>query len=175
MLIFAIIPFATGYLYSKGVKLGRYSFRLKGGLGVKNIVVCLTWGIFIVGLTGCKHFIPVALIFLLYGAKVFINSIIDDFKDIEGDMVAGVRTLPIYFGEQRTCNFLVGIHVITHIILLFSIIANEIAFEPVILFVSFICGLICILNYTKTESYSKTGLALFKDLESSITLGILLL
>jgi len=175
MLIFALIPLVTGYLYSKGIQLGRYSFRLKGGLGVKNIVVCLTWGIFIVGLTGCKHFIPVAIIFLLYGVKVFINSIIDDFKDIKGDIVAGVQTLPIYLGEQKTCNLLIILHIIYHMVLLVSIIANVISFEPLILFVSFVCGLICIQKYTKTENYSKLGLALFKDLESSITLGILMI
>ncbi len=175
MLIFAFIPFVTGYLYSKGIQLGRYSFRLKGGFGVKNIVVCLAWGIFIVGLTGCKCSISVALIFLFYCVKVFINSVIDDFKDIKGDIVAGVQTLPIYLGEQKTCNLLVGFHLITHMILLISIITNVIAFEPVILFVSFLCGLICIQNYTKTENYSKTGLALFKDLESSITLVMLII
>jgi len=175
MLIFALIPFVTGYLYSKGIQIGKYSFRLKGGLGVKNIVVCLTWGIFIVGLTGCKRFIPVAFIFLFYGLKVFINSIIDDFKDIKGDIVAGVQTLPIYLGEQKTCNLLVGLHIISHIVLLISIITDMIAFEPVILFVSFVCGLICIQKYTKTENYSKIGLALFKDLESSITFGMLMI
>lgn len=52
MLSFAFLPLITGFLYSKGIKIGKFALKLKGGLGVKNFVVGLTWGTFISGLAG---------------------------------------------------------------------------------------------------------------------------
>ena len=45
LLAIAFLPLLTGFLYSKGIKIGKFSLKLKGGLGVKNIVVGITWGI----------------------------------------------------------------------------------------------------------------------------------
>ncbi len=61
MLPLAFITFVTGYLYSKGIKIGKFALKLKGGLWVKNIVVGLTWVFFIAGLagSGCRNLIPV--------------------------------------------------------------------------------------------------------------------
>ena len=52
MLALAFLPLVTGFLYSKGIKIGKFALKLKGGLGVKNFVVGLTWGAFISGLAG---------------------------------------------------------------------------------------------------------------------------
>ena len=57
MLALAFVPLITGYLYSKGIKIGKFALKLKGGLGMKNIVVGLTWGIFIAGLAGRNNFV----------------------------------------------------------------------------------------------------------------------
>lgn len=49
LFILAFLPLVAGFLYSKGIKIGRYTLKLKGGLGIKNVVVGITWGIFILG------------------------------------------------------------------------------------------------------------------------------
>lgn len=157
MLPLAFIPFVTGYLYSKGIKIGKFALKLKGGLGgVKNIVVGgLTWGgIFIAGLagSGCRNLIPVVLIFIFFGVKLFINSTIYDFKDIAGDTLAGINTLPVSLGVRKTRNLLTGMHLFSHLVIGgVALIHGALAFEPLIVLYSFVCGLICIQKFTHPE------------------------
>ncbi|MDD4521693.1 MAG: UbiA family prenyltransferase [Methanosarcina sp.] len=173
MIALAFLPFITGFLYSKGIKIGRFALKLKGGLGVKNFVVGLTWGAFITGLAGitCKSIITLSSVFVLYGVKTFVNSVIDDFKDVKGDSLAGIKTLPICLGESKTQKLLLSLHLLSHIMLGVALIKGVIAFEPLVLIGSFICGLICIKDYTK-ESISRRGITFFKDGESIVTVGL---
>jgi len=151
MLIFAFIPFITCYLYSKGVKIGKFIFKLKGGFGVKNLVVGFTWGAFIAGLAGrnCKSIFPILLVLTFFAVKLFVNSTIFDFKDIKGDTFAGIKTLPVSIGEQNTRKLLNGMYLLSHVILGIALIHRVIAFEPLIILYSLICGLICIQKHTK--------------------------
>ncbi len=170
LLALAFLPFVTGYLYSKGIRIGKFSLRLKGGLGVKNIIVGLAWGIFIAGTAGvnCQRLLPVFVVFIMYGVKVFINSAIDDFKDIKGDTLAGIRTLPVCMGELKTRNILLGMHLLSHLVLGVALIEGWLTFEPLIILCSFLCGLICIWRYTSEERYMsrKVEMEFFKDGEA---------
>ncbi|MDD4588896.1 MAG: UbiA family prenyltransferase [Parabacteroides sp.] len=174
MLAVAFLPLIIGYLYSKGIKIGKFTFRLKGGLGIKNVVVGITWGIFIAWLAcnTCKSVISIVLVFILYGIKTGINSVIDDFKDVNGDALTGLKTLPVTLGERNTHRLLTSLHIITHLILGIALILKLIAYEPLVLLSSFICGLICIQRYTKEDytSIQKVGSTFFKDGESTITI-----
>ncbi|HIH74475.1 MAG TPA: UbiA family prenyltransferase [Methanosarcina sp.] len=178
MLLLALIPFITGYLYSKGIKLGRFALKLKGGLGIKNLVVGLTWGIFIAGLagSGCGNLVPVVMVFIFFGVKLFINSAIYDFKDIRGDTLAGIRTLPVSLGARKTRNLLLSMHLFSHFVIGIALIHGVLAFEPLIILYSFVCGLICIQNYTNTEdaefSSRKLERTVLVDGESSSILGL---
>ncbi|MEN6291577.1 MAG: UbiA family prenyltransferase, partial [Methanobacterium sp.] len=104
ILVYALLPFVTGFLYSKGIKIGKCALRLKGGLGVKNIVVGITWGLCTAGVAGihCNSTLAFLTVLTLYGVKTFVNSILDDFKDIKGDTVAGIKTLPVCYGALKT-------------------------------------------------------------------------
>lgn len=178
MLALAFLPLVTGFLYSKGIKIGKFALKLKGGLGVKNFVVGLTWGAFISGLAGstCKSMLPILLVFTFFGVKLFINSAIYDFKDIKGDTLAGLKTLPVSLGVQNTRNFLLGLHLLSHLILGISLINGVLAFEPIIILYSFICGLICIHNYTKTDNvesrFRKLERTILVDGESTSIVGL---
>ncbi|TFH04734.1 MAG: prenyltransferase [Methanosarcina sp.] len=178
MLALAFIPFITGYLYSKGIKIGRFALKLKGGLGVKNIVVGLTWGIFIAGLagSGCGNLVPIVLVFIFFGVKLFINSAIYDFKDIKGDTLAGINTLPVSLGTRKTRNLLTTMHLLSHLALGIALIHGVLAFEPLIVLYSFICGLICIQNFTNSEdeklSSRKLERTFLVDGESTSILGL---
>ena len=106
-----IFPFVTGYVYSKGISVARFSLKLKGGAGRKNAVIGLTWGGSIALIVSHYTHDPftIAAIFLFFGSKLFINSTLFDFKDVDGDLLAGIRTLPIYLGEQMTKRLLLVI------------------------------------------------------------------
>ena len=153
MFALALIPFVTGYLYSKGIKIGKYTLKLKGGLGVKNFVVGFTWGTFIAGLAGSNYGnpIPIFLIFIFFGIKLFVSSAIYDFKDIKGDTLAGINTLPISLGVKNTRNLLGGMHMMSHMLLGIALINGVIAFEPLIILYSFVCGLMCIQKCTQPD------------------------
>jgi len=151
MLIFAFIPFITCYLYGKGIKIGKFTFKLKGGFGVKNLVVGFTWGFFVAGLAGrnCENIFPILLVLTFFAVKLFVNSAIFDFKDIKGDTFAGIKTLPVSIGEQNTRKLLIGMYLLSHLILGIALIHRVIGFEPLIVLSSLICGLICIQKHTK--------------------------
>ena len=174
----ALIPFITGYLYSKGIKVGKFTLKLKGGLGIKNFVVGFTWGTFIAGLAGsnCENPILPTLIFIFFGVKLFVSSAIYDFKDIKGDTLAGINTLPISLGVKNTRNLLTGMHMISHMLLGIALINGVIAFEPLIVLYSFVCGLMCIQKCTQPDNDSlpsrKIERIILVDGESTSIVGL---
>jgi len=104
--IFVILfPFCIGLIYS--IKIS--SFRLKDITGIKNIVVALAWtviGTFLPLAISFRDFIVILLIFYFFFTKLFINTVIFDVRDIEGDGISGVRTIPVVLGRKKTKNIL---------------------------------------------------------------------
>ncbi|OPY25038.1 MAG: prenyltransferase [Methanomethylovorans sp. PtaU1.Bin073] len=153
LLLIALMPLVAGYLYSKGISVGRIKLKLKGGLGVKNLVVGITWGTFIASIAGVglETIMSVFLVFFYYGSKLFINSTIYDFKDVKGDLMAGIKTLPVSLGEKKTRRLLLTLHIGSHLLLISAILMHLIAFEPVVVIYSLIIGLIYIFRLTKNR------------------------
>lgn len=153
LLLIALMPLVAGYLYSKGLNIGRIKLKLKGGLGVKNLVVGITWGTFIASIAGVglESILPVLLVFFYYGSKLFINSTIYDFKDVKGDLMAGIKTLPVSLGEKNTRRLLLTLHIGSHLLLISAILMHLLAFEPVVVIYSLIIGLIYIFRLTKNR------------------------
>jgi 4-hydroxybenzoate polyprenyltransferase len=178
MIIIAFLPLVTGYLYTKGLELGKLRLKLKGGMGIKNTVVGLTWGAFIAGIAGhSEHFsLATLIVFLFFGMKLFVNSTIYDFKDLKGDMLAGINTLPVSLGENRTRALLFCMHLSSHAILLLFLLRGIIGFEPVILFYSLLAGIVSIHIFTHPvdiESGERRTKRLFVvDGESSSIVGL---
>lgn len=85
------------------------NFRLKDIVGIKNITIALSWaviGTFLPLAVSFHSFILISLIFYFFFIRVFIGSIVFDVRDIEGDRISGVRTIPVAFGEHKTKIFL---------------------------------------------------------------------
>lgn len=178
LILIAFLPLITGYLYTKGIKIGKMNLRLKGGLGMKNLVVGITWGAFITGIAGihATSIIAPLIVFLYFGIKLFVNSMIYDFKDIKGDTLAGIRTLPVVLGETKAKRMLFGLHLAIHLVLMIAILTGSIAFEPVVLVYSFIIGLLYIRNFAEevnNETKSRLTKRLFMiDGESTSIVGL---
>ncbi len=158
LIVIALIPLITGYLYSKGINIGKLNLKLKGGLGIKNLVVGLTWGIFIAGIAGngIGNYLSVLLVFFYYASKLFINSTIYDFKDVKGDLMAGLKTLPVSFGEKNTRELLLALHIISHSLIASAIIMQVLAFEPLIVSYSFFIGFVYIFRLTHDRENETT-------------------
>lgn len=88
--------------------------------------------------------LTVISVFLFYGIKLFINSILYDFKDINGDIAAGIRTLPALIGEKNTRKLLMTLCLLLHVCIAGAFMMNIIRTEPVIISYGLIAGMICI-------------------------------
>ncbi len=106
ILILPILLFALfmGILYS--VRLSRKIPRLKDITGVKNFTVAFSWAVNstffpLIYLTNQK-IVLILLIFYIFFIKSYINSIIFDIRDVEGDRMSGVRTIPVSLGREKT-------------------------------------------------------------------------
>ncbi len=99
--VLIIFPFYISVLYSIGVQ----KLRLKDVLLLKNVIAAATCTVAAVLLPLVVHS-DAALIVMLVAyfvfLKLFINSVIFDIRDIEGDKKAGVRTIPVYLGKSKT-------------------------------------------------------------------------
>lgn len=100
--LFAILfPQFIGIMYS--IKIS--DFRLKDITGVKNIVVALSWavvGTFLPLENYRRNWVQILLIFYLFFTKLFINTVLFDVRDIEGDAVNEVITIPVLLGIEKT-------------------------------------------------------------------------
>ncbi len=128
-------PFIVGYFYTNGIHIGSFSLKLKGGAGIKNIVTGISWGgtIALIVSRWSTGIVLVLVIFLFFGMKTFVTSCVNDFKDIEGDTAAGLRTLPACLGEGRTKVILILVLLGVHAFMFYSIVVNLIYNEWVVL------------------------------------------
>jgi len=104
-ILIILFPFCIGIVYS--IKIS--NFRLKDITGIKNIVIALSWsvaGTFLPLAVSFCDCILISLIFYFFFTKLFINTVIFDVRDIEGDGMSGVKTIPVVFGRQKTKNLL---------------------------------------------------------------------
>ena len=149
----ALIPFVIGFLYTKGIKIGSISIKFKQGLGIKNFVVAITWAFTILAFIygSIDNYLQVFLIFSYFFIKSFINTVLFDCKDVEGDSQAGLKTIPVYFGEKRTRMLLQLLNSFFHFILIVSVLSNLVKFDIIILFYSWVGGLVYIYLYANRK------------------------
>ncbi len=97
-------PLFLGILYS--VKLSKNFPRLKDITGIKNITIALSWAVVSALLpviyASHREFVLIILVFYFFFLKSYINSIIFDVRDIEGDRISGVKTIPVSLGREKT-------------------------------------------------------------------------
>lgn len=97
-----------------------YSYKFKSVILFGNIIVAFLTGlVFIYGGYAVRNLyyaiIPAAFAFLIN----FIREVVKDMHDIEGDNVAGIKTLPQVFGLSKTKFF---VFLLTFILILSSFI-----------------------------------------------------
>lgn len=151
----ALFPFVIGFLYTKRIKIGSISIRFKQGLGIKNFIVAFTWAFTIVAFmyNFTENYLQIFWLFIFFFFKSFINTVLFDCKDIEGDSAAGLTTIPVYFGEQRTRVILQFLNSLFHFIFVAFVRSGLVKFDTIILLYSWVAGFVYIplfANRTKT-------------------------
>ena len=149
-------PFIVGYIYTRGLRIGPVRLRFKAGAGVKNVVIGLTWGgtIALIVSHWCSNLAAVTVIFLFFGLKVFITSCVNDFKDIRGDVAAGIHTLPVSLGEGKTKVVLIGILLGSYGVMICALLQDVIRNECVLLAFGFLITLFFLIIYHPSFEHS---------------------
>ena len=149
------LPITIGYMYTKGLTIGKRSLRLKQGLGIKNFIVAFTWAATLaIFLHPWAEILPLLLVSTFFFLKSFVNTVIYDYRDTKGDASTGLETLPIYLGEKKTTVILDVLHSIMHLGLIGIVFAGIIKFEPVIIVFSVVYGFTYIWLYANSRSVS---------------------
>jgi len=110
-LLILISPLILGIIYS--IKITKPIPRLKEVVGVKSLVVALSWGITAAFLPASTNTIPLykeLLVFFYVFTQILVNTIIFDSLDVTGDRVSGIKTIPVSLGLKKTKTLLFGIN-----------------------------------------------------------------
>jgi 4-hydroxybenzoate polyprenyltransferase len=101
-------PVIIGVIYS--VRISKSIPRLKEIVGVKSLVVAVSWA-----LTGSllpepfstAKFQVIIIVFVYIFIRVFVGATLCDVLDSKGDLASGVETIPLRLGRNKTKKFLV--------------------------------------------------------------------
>jgi len=110
ILAFSSIIFFNIYIFIHAIipmiiALGYSFFRLKKYLLLKDIIVAVVWGnlaLLTSAYYGFQYSTIAILIFTFIFLRVMVTTIMFDIKDIKGDKVTGVNTLPVRYGKRST-------------------------------------------------------------------------
>ena len=128
-----LIPFLSGLFYSIKIR----GFRLKNLFIGKNLTVSISWALeasllpYIV-----KASKVVVFLILFIFIKGMINTILFDLRDVEGDKRAGIETIPVKLGKNRTLWLLLILNasLIPLIILSRNLVSNLLIFFIILLY-----------------------------------------
>lgn len=110
-LLVLVSPLIIGAVYS--VKIAKSIPRLKEIVGVKSLVVALSWGITGAFLPATANSIPLymeMLVFFYVFTQILVNTIIFDTLDVHGDRASGIRTVPLALGLKNTKTLLLTLN-----------------------------------------------------------------
>lgn len=103
-----LVPLFAGFIYS--IKVSSRLPRLKDIFAVKNIIIALSWAVvttFIPAInTTNVSWVFITAIFYFFFVKSFVNSVVCDIRDIEGDKANGIKTIPVGIGKLKTKKML---------------------------------------------------------------------
>ena len=95
------------------IRLSKSIPRLKEVVGVKSIIVATSWGLTGALLPACIQIVEplkMILIFFYIFVQIFINTILCDIRDLNGDRVSGLSTIPVVLGLNKTRKLLLIIN-----------------------------------------------------------------
>jgi len=110
-LLVIVTTFVASVAYS--VRLLPGVPRLKEVVGVKSVLVALSWGFTGALLPAAAQPVDLermALAFAYIFIMLLVNTVLCDVCDVDGDVVSGVRTLPVMLGLRRTRGLLLAVN-----------------------------------------------------------------
>jgi len=176
-ILVVLFPIASGILYS--IRISPQYPRLKDITGIKNIIIATTWAN---GTTFLPYLVAedvplskVALIYYFFFMKSMINTILFDVRDIEGDRINGIKTIPVKLGFKKSKMLLVMLNSTFIVWLLVSYYLGYFdRYIPVLVF-SILNGYAYVLHFAKEDYKPGKSLDIWVDGEWFYTLPLALL
>jgi 4-hydroxybenzoate polyprenyltransferase len=134
--IVLLAPVLIGVVYS--VRISKSIPRLKEIVGVKSLVVAISWAF-----TGCllpdsihaAQFEATVIVFAYIFIRVFIGTILFDVLDTKGDSAIGTETVPIRLGRNKTKKLLLLLNTAGLVLVIYCITEGFfVQFIPTLLF-----------------------------------------
>jgi 4-hydroxybenzoate polyprenyltransferase len=138
-IIFMLFLFGLGIIYS--IFLKNVTKRI---LGFKDIMTALTYALMVIFMAlyyETPMTTAVILITIFYFIRMFINTTFFDIKDIKSDKNAGLRTLPVILGKNKTKQVLMIFNFLSAIPILVGIYLNVLPLYSIALLVTMIYAL----------------------------------
>jgi 4-hydroxybenzoate polyprenyltransferase len=117
VILVSAIPLFSGLIYSTPILPTGFRYRrLKEIPLVKSLLVAIAWALppalLPVYVSGVTPSLTTLAVILFFFSLVFINTVLFDIRDVEGDRAAGVRTIPVLLGIPRTKSLLTQVNII---------------------------------------------------------------
>ena len=97
--------------------------RIKDVTIGKNIGVAIAWTIFVVVLVNSYSstfsFVPLMITSFFFIGRIFINTVIFDIRDHEGDRKNNIQTMPVYMGIEKTKSVVIIMNAFLGIFMVF--------------------------------------------------------
>ena len=164
--IVALLPPAIAVLYS--------CFRLKRFFLVKNILISAGFvcSVLIVGAYYHEFSISIALLTVLLFTAGFVNSIIFDIKDLQGDKLCNIQTFPAKYGFRKT-KYYCYLLLLPVFLITFYFIMNHIRSAILLPFLGYIASYTYFLK--DTEQYPDWYFGLYVDGEYIVLLFFIII
>ena len=151
-------PVMIGVIYS--VRISKSIPRLKEIVGVKSLVVAVSWA-----LTGSllpDAFLTtklqiIVIVFVFIFIRVFVGATLCDVLDMNGDLASGVETIPIRLGRNKTKKLLVLLNTFGMLLPIYCVATGVLMrFVPVLIF-GVLYGYLAIWFFFKKNCRRFTG------------------
>ncbi len=148
-----LVPFLSGIVYSTNSLSIIGIPRLKDIFLVKSLIVAFSLAV-------CAAFLPALhlhssaklfFIFPFFFSKVFINTVLFDVRDVEGDTLNGVKTIPVVIGIKRTRQMLLLIQSL--LVVWFVLFSDLFSKYYIILISSMVYGYLYIFHFCNTNDH----------------------
>lgn len=174
--IIALLPLIFVVLYSMRWIPKKSISRLKDIFLIKNFTVAFAWAI-VVTLLPIAYFekdiqISAMFIFLFIFMKVFGNTVTFDVRDVPGDKLSGIRTIPIKIGVEKTKHLLTIVNIFSFLSI---VIPAFLGFLP---HSAYIISITCVYTQFYINSIGKLDIKFLTDILADgeyIVMGLLAL
>ncbi|MEA1865204.1 MAG: UbiA family prenyltransferase [Euryarchaeota archaeon] len=168
-----LVPLVTGIVYSTNIFSVFGVPRLKDVFVVKSLLVTLSWTIVIAFLPAicsgedCIKLLSIAFFFFI---KSFVNTVLFDVMDVEGDRKNFIKTIPVKIGISGTRWLLLSLQSLLAVWLLtvFGLFDGC----QIILIISIIYGYLYILHFCNSDNHTRSSMDILVDGEWIIMVAL---